>query len=36
MCGLVTNIWQLGVLRVLCGIGLGGEQPMGGTFVAEE
>src|SRR5262245_38875221 len=36
MCGIVTNIWQLGVLRVLCGIGLGGEQPMGGTFVAEE
>src|SRR4051812_33382972 len=36
MCGLVTNIWQLAVLRVLCGIGLGGEQPMGGTFVAEE
>jgi MFS family permease len=35
-CGLVTNIWQLAVLRVLCGIGLGGEQPMGGTFVAEE
>jgi MFS family permease len=36
MCGLVTNIWQLAVLRVLCGIGLGGEQPMGGTFIAEE
>jgi MFS family permease len=36
MCGLVTNIWQLAVLRILCGIGLGGEQPMGGTFVAEE
>ena len=36
MCGLVTSIWQLAVLRVLCGIGLGGEQPMGGTFVAEE
>jgi len=35
-CGLVTNIWQLAILRVLCGIGLGGEQPMGGTFVAEE
>jgi MFS family permease len=35
-CGVVTNIWQLGVLRILCGIGLGGEQPMGGTFVAEE
>jgi MFS family permease len=36
MCGLVSGIWQLAVLRVLCGIGLGGEQPMGGTFVAEE
>jgi len=36
MCGLVTSIWQLAILRVLCGIGLGGEQPMGGTFVAEE
>ena len=36
LCGLVTNIWQLAVLRVLCGIGLGGEQPMGGTFIAEE
>ena len=36
MCGLVTNIWQLAILRVLCGIGLGGEQPMGGTFIAEE
>jgi len=36
MCGLVTNIWQLMVLRVLCGIGLGGEQPIGSAFVAEE
>ncbi|MEQ1575310.1 MAG: MFS transporter [Vicinamibacterales bacterium] len=36
MCGLVVDIWQLAILRVLCGIGLGGEQPMGGTFVAEE
>jgi MFS family permease len=36
MCGIVTSIWQLAILRVLCGIGLGGEQPMGGTFVAEE
>ena len=36
LCGVVTTIWQLAVLRVLCGIGLGGEQPMGGTFVAEE
>ena len=36
LCGMVTNIWQLAVLRVLCGIGLGGEQPIGSTFVAEE
>src|SRR6266566_9688454 len=36
LCALVTDIWQLAVLRVLCGIGIGGEQPMGGTFVAEE
>ena len=36
LCAFVTNIWQLAVLRVLCGIGIGGEQPMGGTFVAEE
>src|SRR5881296_2854782 len=36
LCALVTNIWQLAVLRVLCGIGIGGEQPIGGTFVAEE
>jgi len=35
LCGLVTSIWQLAVLRVLCGIGIGGEQPIGGTFVAE-
>src|SRR5437588_12362107 len=34
LCGLVTNIWQLAALRVLCGIGIGGEQPIGGTFVA--
>src|ERR1051325_2485188 len=36
LCGVVTTIWQLAILRVLCGIGLGGEQPMGRTFVAEE
>ena len=35
LCGLVTNIWQLMFLRVLCGVGLGGEQPVGSTFVAE-
>ena len=36
LCGFVTNIWQLAVLRVLCGIGIGGEQPVGATYIAEE
>jgi len=35
-CGLVQNVYQLAVLRIFCGIGLGGEQPIGGTFIAEE
>jgi MFS family permease len=36
LCGFVTNIWQLAVLRVLCGFGIGGEQPIGAAYVAEE
>lgn len=32
---LVTNVWQLAILRLLAGIGIGGEWAMGGTFVAE-
>jgi len=36
LCGFVTNIWQLAILRVLCGIGIGGEQPVGATYIAEE
>jgi MFS family permease len=36
LCGFVTNIWQLAVLRLLCGIGIGGEQPVGATYIAEE
>ncbi|MBI3492823.1 MAG: MFS transporter [Acidobacteria bacterium] len=35
LCGVVTNIWQLAVFRLLAGIGIGGEWSMGGTFVAE-
>jgi MFS family permease len=31
-----TSVWQLAVLRLLAGIGIGGEWAMGGTFVAEE
>jgi MFS family permease len=32
----VVRVWQLAVLRLLAGIGIGGEWAMGGTFVAEE
>ena len=35
LSALVTNVWQLAVLRLLAGIGIGGEWAMGGTFVAE-
>src|SRR5262249_52255665 len=36
LCGVVSSVWQLAVLRVLAGIGIGGEWSMGGTFIAEE
>src|SRR5260370_40734095 len=36
LSALVPNIWQLAALRVLSGIGIGGEWAMGGAFVAEE
>ena len=36
LSAVVTNVWQLAVLRLLAGIGIGGEWAMGGTFVAEE
>ena len=36
LCGLVTSVWQLAFLRILCGIGIGGEQPVGATYIAEE
>jgi MFS family permease len=35
LSALVTNIWELAILRLLAGIGIGGEWAMGGTFVAE-
>jgi MFS family permease len=35
LSALVTNVWQLAILRLLAGIGIGGEWAMGGTFVAE-
>jgi MFS family permease len=36
LCAIVSTVWQLAVLRLLAGIGIGGEWSMGGTFVAEE
>lgn len=36
LSALVTSLWQLAILRLLAGIGIGGEWAMGGTFVAEE
>src|SRR5229473_3949284 len=36
LSALVTNVGQLAILRLLAGIGIGGEWAMGGTFVAEE
>jgi MFS family permease len=36
LSALVSNVWHLAVLRLLAGIGIGGEWAMGGTFVAEE
>ena len=36
LCAFVTNIWQLAVLRFFCGIGIGGEQPIGAAYIAEE
>src|SRR6202142_4036124 len=36
LSALVTRVWQLAILRLLAGIGIGGEWAMGGTFVAEE
>jgi MFS family permease len=36
LSAIVTNVWQLAALRLLAGIGIGGEWAMGGTFVAEE
>jgi MFS family permease len=32
---LATNVWQLGLFRLLAGIGIGGEWALAGTYVAE-
>ncbi|MBV9945755.1 MAG: MFS transporter [Myxococcales bacterium] len=32
---LATNVWELGLFRLLAGVGVGGEWAMAGTYVAE-
>jgi MFS family permease len=32
---LAVNVWQLGLFRLLAGIGIGGEWALAGTYVAE-
>ena len=34
--GVAVNVWQLGVFRLLAGVGIGGEWTLGGTLVAEQ
>lgn len=34
--GIAANIWQLGIFRLLAGIGIGGEWTIGGTLIAEQ
>jgi MFS family permease len=36
LSALSANVWHLAALRLLAGVGIGGEWSMGGTFVAEE
>ena len=36
LSAFVIDLWQLAILRLLAGVGIGGEWAMGGTFVAEE
>jgi MFS family permease len=36
LSAFVTSVWQLAILRLFAGVGIGGEWAMGGTFVAEE
>jgi MFS family permease len=36
LCAFAVHLWQLGLFRVLGGIGIGGEWTLGGTLVAEE
>src|SRR2546429_8249321 len=36
LCGIVTNVWQLALLRVLAGIGIGGGWSVGGAVIAAE
>jgi MFS family permease len=36
LSALATNVWALGIFRLLAGLGIGGEWSVGATFVSEE
>ncbi len=36
LSAFATNIWALGIFRLLAGLGIGGEWSVGATFVSEE
>ena len=36
MAAFSTNVWALGIFRLLAGLGIGGEWSVGATFVSEE
>ncbi|MCL5043942.1 MAG: MFS transporter [Deltaproteobacteria bacterium] len=36
LCGFASNVWHLAVLRLLAGIGVGGEYSISSAFISEE
>jgi MFS family permease len=36
LAALSTNVWALGIFRLLAGLGIGGEWSVGATFISEE
>ena len=36
LAALATNVWALGIFRLLAGLGIGGEWSVGATFISEE
>ena len=36
LSAMATNVWALGIFRLLAGVGIGGEWSVGATFISEE